>query len=94
MLGEPFGPETAEAAGLVNAVVPAGDALDAALAKAKALAALPAVSVAATKRALKAGQAEIVARTLMSEAETFHALRRGPDAQAAFAAFFARNAGR
>jgi enoyl-CoA hydratase/carnithine racemase len=94
MLGEPFGPETAEAAGLVNAVVPAGEALEAALAKAKALAALPAVSVAATKRALKAGHAEIVARTLMSEAETFHALRRGPDAQAAFAAFFARSAGR
>lgn len=90
MLGEPFGAETALEAGLVNAVVPAGQALDAALERARALAALPPASVAATKRALRAGHAEIVARTLASEAETFHALRRAPAAQAAFAAFLAR----
>ncbi|MFC6789005.1 enoyl-CoA hydratase-related protein [Methylobacterium komagatae] len=94
MLGEVFGPGIAAEAGLVNAVVATGQALDTALARATALAALPPVSIAATKRALRAGHAEIVARTLASEAETFHALRRGPEAQAAFAAFFARNAGR
>ncbi|GJD37278.1 enoyl-CoA hydratase-related protein [Methylobacterium aerolatum] len=94
MLGEPFGPEAAREAGLVNALVEEGHALATALARASALAALPPASIAATKRALKAGHAEIVARTLASEAETFHALRRGPEAQAAFAAFFARSAGR
>ncbi len=90
MLGEPFGAEAACEAGIVNAVVPEGAAAEAALERARALAALPPVSVAATKRALRAGHAEIVARTLASEAETFHALRRGPAAQAAFAAFFSR----
>ena len=90
MLGEPFGAEAACEAGIVNAVVPEGAAAEAAVERARALAALPPVSVAATKRALRAGHAEIVARTLASEAETFHALRRGPAAQAAFAAFFSR----
>jgi enoyl-CoA hydratase/carnithine racemase len=90
MLGEPFGPETALEAGLINAVVPAGQALDTALTRARALAALPPASIAATKQALRTGHAEIVVRTLASEAETFHALRRGPAAQAAFAAFLGR----
>ncbi|WP_336486992.1 enoyl-CoA hydratase/isomerase family protein [Methylobacterium nigriterrae] len=90
MLGEPFGPETALEAGIVNAVVSEGTALESALETARALAALPPESLAATKRMLRAGHAALVARTLESEAETFHALRRSPAAQAAFAAFFAR----
>lgn len=90
MLGEPFGPDTALEAGLVNAVVPEGTALDAALARARALAGLPPISVLTTKRMLRAGDAALVARTLEEEATAFHALRRGPAAQAAFARFFAR----
>jgi enoyl-CoA hydratase/carnithine racemase len=90
MLGAPFTAEEAAAAGLVNAAVPEGAALDCALAKARALAALPRVSVAATKQALRRGQDASVARALAEEAEVFHALRRGPAAQAAFAAFLRR----
>lgn len=90
MLGEPFTAADAASAGLVNAVVPAGAALDTAMAKARALAALPRASLAATKRALGRGHEEVVARALAEEAEVFHALRRGPEAQAAFAAFLRR----
>ncbi|MEE7485537.1 enoyl-CoA hydratase-related protein [Methylobacterium oryzae] len=103
MLGEPFTAADAAAAGLVNAAVPAGTALETALAKARALAALPRVSIkaralaalplvsiAATKQALRRGHDDSVARALDAEAEVFHALRRGPAAQAAFAAFLGR----
>lgn len=90
MLGEPFTANDAAAAGLVNAVVSEGTALETARARARALAALPQASIAATKRALRRGQDDSVARALAEEAEVFHALRRGPDAQAAFAAFLRR----
>jgi enoyl-CoA hydratase/carnithine racemase len=87
---EPFTAADAAAAGLINAAVPAGTALETALAKARALAALPRVSIAATKQALRRGHDDSVARALDAEAEVFHALRRGPAAQAAFAAFLRR----
>jgi enoyl-CoA hydratase/carnithine racemase len=90
MLGEPFTAADAASAGLVSAAVPAGAALETALAKARALAALPRASVAATKRALRRGYNDSVARAMAEEAEVFHALRRGPEAQAAFAAFLRR----
>jgi enoyl-CoA hydratase/carnithine racemase len=90
MLGAPFTAADAVSAGLVNAAVPAGTALEVALAKARSLAALPRASIAATKRALRRDQDEPVARALAAEAEVFHALRRGPEAQAAFAAFLRR----
>ncbi|MGH1590743.1 enoyl-CoA hydratase-related protein [Methylobacterium phyllosphaerae] len=90
LLGEPFTAAEAVSAGLVNAAVPAGAALDTAMAKARALAALPRASLAATKGALRRGHEEDVARALAEEAEVFHALRRGPEAQAAFAAFLRR----
>ncbi len=90
LLGEGFSAHIAQDAGIINAVAPEGGALDLALAKAQALAALPPLSIATTKRLLKAGVAATVAQTLESEAQSFHTLRRGPEAQAAFAAFFAR----
>lgn len=90
MLGEPFTAADAAAAGLINAAVPAGTALETALTKSRALAALPRVSIAATKQALRRGHDDSVARALDAEAEVFHALRRGPAAQAAFAAFLRR----
>ena len=90
MLGEIFSAQSAAEAGIVNAVVTEGEALDQALAKASALAALPAESIAATKRMLRREQAQAVAEALEAEAEVFHALRRGPAAQEAFAAFLAR----
>src|SRR6478736_9207876 len=71
MLGEAFNAETAEDAGLVNAVVEEGTALEAGLAKAKALAALPPESVALTKMLLKRGSAQAVAETIGTEAHHF-----------------------
>lgn len=90
MLGNAFGPDIACDAGLVNAVTAKDGALAAALEKAGLLAALPAESVVATKRLLRAHTQEAVAAALELEAESFHALRRGPAAQAAFARFFKR----
>lgn len=90
LLGEVFGPEAAAEAGIVNAVTAEGAALETALGKARALAKLPPVSLATTKRLMKAHLHEAVAHALELEAESFHALRRGPEAQAAFTAFFRR----
>lgn len=87
MLGEPFDASAACAAGLANATTPPGEALATALAKAQALAGLPAAALAATKGLLRAGAEAAVAATLERESRLFHALRRAPEAQAAFAAF-------
>lgn len=90
MLAEPFGAEAAREAGFVNAVVPEGQALATAFDKARALAALPAQGIAATKQALRRGQEAIVRTALREESEVFHALRKTPEAQAIFAAFLRR----
>ena len=90
MLGETFGPEVACEAGLVNAVVEEGGALAAALARAESLARLSPQALAATKHLMNAAVAEQVAAAMAREAAIFHALRRGPEAQAAFAALLER----
>jgi len=87
MLGEPFGAEAAEDAGLVNAVIEEGTALEAGLAKAKTLAALPPESVALTKMLLKRGSAQAVAETIGTEAHHVGERLRSAEAMAAFAAF-------
>jgi enoyl-CoA hydratase/carnithine racemase len=87
LLGEAFNAEAAEAAGLVNAVTEDGTALEAALAKAKALAALPPESLALTKMLLKRGSAAAVAETIATEARHFGERLKSPEAMAAFMAF-------
>jgi enoyl-CoA hydratase/carnithine racemase len=87
MLGEPFTAETAAGAGLVNAVTEDGTALEAGLAKAKALAALPPESLALTKMLLKRGSAQAVAETIATEARHFGERLKSPEAMAAFMAF-------
>lgn len=87
MLGEAFNAETAAAAGLVNAVTEDGTALEAGLAKAKALAALPPESLALTKMLLKRGAAQAVAETIATEARHFGERLKSPEAMAAFMAF-------
>jgi len=87
MLGEAFNAETAAAAGLVNAVTEDGTALEAGLAKAKALAALPPESLALTKMLLKLGSAQAVAETIATEARHFGERLKSPEAMAAFMAF-------
>lgn len=90
MLGEAFGTEAAMQAGLLNAVVSQGTALDHALGKAKALAALPPESMALTKRLLKRGTDNAVVETIAIEAHHFGERLRSPEAMAAFAAFLKR----
>jgi enoyl-CoA hydratase/carnithine racemase len=87
MLGEAFDAGTAAAAGLVNAVVEDGMALETGFAKAKALAALPPESLALTKMLLKRGAAQAVTETIATEAHHFGERLRSPEAIAAFAAF-------
>ncbi|MBN9452320.1 MAG: enoyl-CoA hydratase/isomerase family protein [Bosea sp.] len=87
MLGEAFTAETAAGAGLVNAVTEDGTALEAGLAKAKALAALPPESLALTKMLLKRGSAHAVAETIAAEARHFGERLKSPEAMAAFMAF-------
>ena len=87
MLGEAFNAETAAAAGLVNTVTEDGTALEAGLAKAKALAALPPESLALTKMLLKRGSAQAVAETIATEARHFGERLKSPEAMAAFMAF-------
>lgn len=88
LFGEPFSAEQAREAGIVNAVTDDGAALETALERAAALAALPTEPVVATKRLLRHATAGPVAEALAVESETFQQLRRAPAAQAAFAAFF------
>jgi enoyl-CoA hydratase/carnithine racemase len=90
MLGERFNGERAMELGLVNDVTASGAALEVALEKAKALAALPVESIRATKMLLKRGHATVVAETIKTEISIFAERRASPEAQAAFAAFFTR----
>lgn len=87
MLGEAFGPELAQEAGLLNGVAEEGGALALALDKARALAALPPQSVALTKMLLKRGSAAAIAETIATEARHFGERLMSAEAQAAFAAF-------
>ncbi|MFG1302964.1 enoyl-CoA hydratase-related protein [Xanthobacter autotrophicus] len=88
LLGAPFGAAEAKEARIVNGVTDEGAALALAEERAVALAALPPQALAVTKRLLRHGTADAVARALALEAEQFRALRLTPAAQAAFAAFF------
>ncbi len=88
MLGEPFDAATAAEAGLVNAVVEDGAALETALARAEALAAMPPGSLAQTKMLLKRGSAAALAETIATEA-TRHFSEAAALAEEAIAAFAA-----
>jgi len=87
ILGDAFTPATALRAGIVNAVVPAGELLAMAEAVARRLAAKPPGAMAATKALLR--QAGTAALTAHMEAEfaRFGALLKGPEAAEAVAAF-------
>jgi enoyl-CoA hydratase/carnithine racemase len=89
VMGQVFSAEEAKAAGIVNTVV-APDALDAAaLAAARAIAALPPEGVKIARGLLRGSVEEIVARS-DKEADIFQERLKSPEAKAAFAAFLAR----
>ncbi len=86
MLGDPFGPEQALAAGLINRIVPAADLENAALALAARLAAKPRQAMAWTKALLKAAPEEVPAR-ITREAERFVDCLKSAELKEAVAAF-------
>ena len=87
LLGEPFGPEVALAAGFVTRVVPAAQALDTAWEAARKLAALPAKSVRTTKALLKGAHAAAVRNQMQLEGRHFREMLAEPAAREALAAF-------
>jgi enoyl-CoA hydratase/carnithine racemase len=86
VLGESWSAERALAAGLVNAIVPAGDLEGAAIGAAKRLAEKPRAAMLAARRMLK-GDPERIAATIAREAAEYKTLMRSAEAKEAFAAF-------
>ena len=88
MLGEPFGPEEARAAGMVNAIVPSDRLMPTALAAAQKLAAKPQFALRQAKRLMKKDTYENIDRAMRDEARVFSQCLESPEAREAFAAFF------
>ncbi|WP_340108948.1 enoyl-CoA hydratase-related protein [Pikeienuella sp. HZG-20] len=88
-LGEPLSARAAEAAGLVNRVVPAAELMDVAFDAARRLAAKPREAMAATRALLRGDPAAIKAISL-EERRIFAERLKSDEARAAFAAFMTR----
>jgi enoyl-CoA hydratase/carnithine racemase len=89
VMGRPLDAAGAKSAGLVNAVVPAAEVEAEAKKAARAIAALPAEAVAASRRLIRGSTAEIVKR-IDEEAEIFRMRLKSPEARAAFEGFLSR----
>jgi enoyl-CoA hydratase/carnithine racemase len=89
VMGRPFGAADARAIGLVNEVVPAGEADPAALKAAHHIATLPAEAVALSRRLIRGSPAEVEQR-IDAEAALFKQRLKSAEAKAAFEAFFSR----
>ena len=90
LLGGEFSAAEAAQAGFVSAATEAGGALARARETARALAQLPAQAMRTTKALLLHADRAAVLEAIDREAIQFRTLRDSPDAQRAFAAFFAR----
>ncbi|MBA2721936.1 MAG: enoyl-CoA hydratase [Methylibium sp.] len=90
LLGEPFGAEQALEWGLVNRILPPGEANGFAQAQARKLADKPLTSLIETKRFMKTGQAEVVSARMVEEGALFARLLGEPAAREAFTAFMAK----
>lgn len=88
--GEPFTAEQAFDMGLVNKVLPAGELMPYARARAAGLAALPPTSLRVTKQLLKARHLDAVTEQIALENRHFSAMLQAPAAKEAFAAFYER----
>ena len=88
MLGEAFSAQEAQAAGLVCKVLPNDELLAYARAQAAKLVALPAASLRATKRLMRAPQADLLQAVIKEENLLFGAMLVAPEAKEAFTAFF------
>lgn len=89
VMGEPLDAATAQSTGLINAVCDGADVETQALAAARKIAALPTEAVLASRRMIR-GEPEEIAERIDLEADFFRERLQSPEAQAAFAAFFAR----
>ncbi len=88
LFGESFGAEEALQMGLINRVVSVTDLHAFTHAQAAKLAAMPAASLRATKRLMKADDRAALETRITEENHAFSALLRAPEAKEAFAAFF------
>jgi enoyl-CoA hydratase/carnithine racemase len=86
ILGEAWSGERALAAGLVNALLPASELEEKALASARKLAAKPRAAMLTGRRILKGDTASVVGK-IAEEVAAYKELMRLPEAREAFAAF-------
>lgn len=88
-MGEPLNAEDARGCGLINRVTASADVDAEAMKAAQKIASLPPEAVLATRQLMRGSPEEIRAR-IDEEADFFKVRLQSPEAQAAFAAFFAR----
>jgi enoyl-CoA hydratase/carnithine racemase len=89
VMGEPLDSEQALSVGLINAVADSAAVETQALAAARKIASLPPEAVLASRRMIR-GEPQELAERIDLEADFFRERLQSPEAQAAFAAFFAR----
>jgi enoyl-CoA hydratase/carnithine racemase len=89
VMGRPLNAWAAKEAGVINAVVPAAELDSAAMAAARAIAALPPQGVAAARRLMR-GPGDEIAKRIDDEAEVFRVRLASPEAREAFEKFFSR----
>ena len=87
LLGEPFTAETALEIGLVNRIVPPGEANALAQQQARKLATKPLSSLIETKRLMKKSNAPLLAERMAEEGTSFGRMLKEPAAREAFTAF-------
>jgi enoyl-CoA hydratase/carnithine racemase len=92
LLGQPFDPDKAIAAGIVTAVVPEAELFEHARSIALQLTRLPPSALRLTKELLKRASAQAVAERMQEEGRLFAARLASPEAREAFAAFLERRA--
>jgi enoyl-CoA hydratase/carnithine racemase len=90
LLGETLSATEAVEFGIANAVLPAADVLPHAHRIAERFNALPPGAVRDTKRLMRAGTKDAIARAMQAEAAIFAERLKSPEAQEAFEAFFAK----
>jgi enoyl-CoA hydratase/carnithine racemase len=88
LLGQPFGPEKALAAGFVTEIVPEEHLLERARAAALAVAAQPPAAVRAAKALMKKRFGAAIGEALGEEGAVFRERLQSPEAKEAMTAFF------
>lgn len=88
LLGEAFNAQEAHEMGIANQIIPAPELLNFVQQQAHKLAALPAASLRATKRMMKAHQTQLMNQVMREEMQQFAAMLTAPEAKEALMAFF------